>query len=306
LEIIMNDPKPAVSLAAVPGKRREIIALAREIDARGYPGIYCPSIGDGLALCEAIALVTERVEIATAITPIYFRQAAEYAPTVAFIHEIAEDRFRFGIGVAHAPSLAPRGLDGGKPLADTRAFVEQLKAVPRVGPLPPIILATLRDKMVELAAEIGNGMIFANGARSHMHHSLALLPPATRSDPAFFIGNMIPTCIDDDLEAARAVNRKTLSRYALLPNYRNYWKACGYGEEMNAVEACIAAGNIDGVAACLTDRWLDDTTIAGSAERVRAEVEKWFAAGIKAPILVPSSARGGQAQAFKEVFEVFG
>jgi alkanesulfonate monooxygenase SsuD/methylene tetrahydromethanopterin reductase-like flavin-dependent oxidoreductase (luciferase family) len=297
--------KPAVSLAAAPGKRQQIIALAKEIDARGFPGIYCPSIGDGLALAEAVALVTEHVEIATAISPIYFRQAAEYAPTVSFIHEVSGGRFRFGIGVAHAPSLAPRGLDGGKPLADTRTFVEQLKSVPRVGALPPILLATLREKMIELAGEIGDGMIFANGARSNMQRSLAVLPAAKSSDPEFFIGNMIPTCIDNDLEAARAVNRKTLSRYALLPNYRNYWKSCGYEDEMNEVEACVASGKMDGIGACLSDRWLDDTTISGPPDRVRAELEHWFAAGIKTPILVPSSASGGQITAFEELFRAF-
>lgn len=300
------EQKPAVSLAAVPGKRHAMIELAQEIERRGYPGIYCPSIGDGLALCTAIALVTDHIDIATAISPIYFRQAAEYAQTVAFIHEISNGRFRFGIGVSHRPALAPRGLDGGKPLADTRAFVEQLRATPRVGELPPVILATLREKMIRLAAEIGDGMIFANGARSYMSRSLAALPDATRNDPAFSIGNMIPTCIDDDVDAARAVNRKTLTRYALLPNYRNYWKASGYVEEMNAVEACIAAKDLDGVPACLTDRWLDDTTIAGPAARVRDEVAKWVDAGIRTPILVPSSARGGQLHAFSELFAVFG
>ena len=127
------EQKPAVSLAAVPGKRRAMIDLARDIERSGYPGIYCPSIGDGLALSEAIALVTEHIEIATAISPIYFRQAAEYAQTIAFIHEISGGRFRFGIGVSHRPALAPRGLDGGKPLADTRTFVAQLRATPRVG-----------------------------------------------------------------------------------------------------------------------------------------------------------------------------
>lgn len=104
----------------------------------------------------------------------------------------------------------------------------------------------------------------------------------------------------------RAVNRKTLSRYALLPNYRNYWKAAGYAEEMTGVEACIWADNLEGVEACLSDRWLDDTTIAGPPARVRDEVAKWTAAGIKTPILVPSSTRGGQLQAFAELFDVFG
>ena len=301
----MENLKPAISLAAVPGKRQAIIDLAMEAEKRGYPGIYCPSIGDGLALCTAIAMVTERIEIATAITPIYFRQAQDYAPTVSFLHEISAGRFRFGIGVSHSPALTPRCLDGGKPLSDTRAFVEQLKAVERVGELPPIILATLRNKMIRLAAEIGDGMIFANAARSHMGNSLAALDGGTSNRSTFFVGNMIPTCVDNDIDRARAVNRKTLSRYVLLPNYRNYWKEAGYMEEMRAVEACVADGRMDDIGKCLSDKWLDDTTIAGSPARVRDEVSKWMEAGIKTPILVPSSTTGGQIQACQELFDVF-
>ena len=302
----MSDSNPAVSIAAVPGKRRDMLELARELDDRGYPEIHCPSIGDGLALCEAIALSTERVTVASAISPIYYRSPQEYAATTAFIHEISNGRFRFGIGVAHAPSLKPRGIDAGRPLEDTRAFVEQWRTVPRVGELPPIVLAALRPRMIALAGEIGDGLVFANGARTAMSSSLAALPDARRSDPAFFIGNMIPTCIDDDIEAARAVNRRTLSRYALLPNYRNYWMDSGYEDEMRAVEQCIADGRTDDVGACLSDAWLDDTTIAGPAARVRVEVERWRDAGITTPILVPSSTRGGQLDAFRELFAVYG
>ena len=71
---------------------------------------------------------------------------------------------------------------------------------------------------------------------------------------------MVPTCISDDKAAAAAVNRKTLTSYAFLPNYRNYWKQAGYEEEMNGVEAAIADKDFDRVPECLSDRWLADTT----------------------------------------------
>ena len=302
----MSAAKPALGLVAVPGRRQQTLQLAREIEARGYSGIYCPSFGDCLALCEAIALVTEHIEFGTSVAPIYFRQVADYAPTASFIHEVSGGRFRFGIGVSHQPVLTRRGLDSGKPLRDVQTFVEELRAVPQVGELPPIILAALRRKMIGLAGDIADGLVFANGARSHMAASLAGLPPAKKDDPGFFVGNMIPVCIADDVAVARAVHRKTLSRYALLSNYRNYWKEAGYVEEMTGVERCIAANDLSRVPECLTDRWLDDTTIAGPPARARAELEKWFAAGITTPILVPSSSTGGQLQAFEELFAAFG
>ena len=296
---------PAVSLAAVPGRRRATLELAREIERRGFAGIYCPSFGDGVALCEALAFSTERISFGTGIQPIYTRPAADFAQTTSFIHEISGGRFRFGIGVSHAPALARLGISGGKPIEDTRRFVEGLRSAPRAGELPPIVLATLRKRMISLAGEIAEGIMFANGARSHMADSLSVLPAAKRSDPSFFVGNMIPLCISDDREAAKQVNRRTLTGYVMLPNYRNYWKEAGYVEEMGAIEKALQAGERDRIPSLLSDRWLADTTIFGSAAQVREEVEQWYAAGIRTPILVPSSAVGNQMKAFEELFAAF-
>ena len=172
----------------------------------------------------------------------------------------------------------------------------------QTGDKPPIIIATLRKRMIGLAGEVADGMIFANGARSHMATSLAALPEGKREDAAFIAAS---TCISDDVEAAMAVNRRTLASYARLPNYRNYWKEAGYEEEMGAVEAAIAAGDDDGVTRALSDRWLDDTTLFGPVAKVREGVEAWREAGIKTPILVPSSAAGNQLAAIQELFDAF-
>ncbi|MCS5585625.1 MAG: LLM class flavin-dependent oxidoreductase [Pseudomonadales bacterium] len=296
---------PALSLAAVPGRRKATISLATEIEKKGFSGIYGPSLGDSMALCEALAFATNEIVFGTSIMPIYFRQVPDYASTASFIHEVSNGRFRFGIGVSHAPALKARGLNAGKPLTDTRNFVKELRNVPRTGELPPIVLATLRKKMIALSEEIAEGMVFANGARSHMQESLKAVSDEVRSSDDFFIGDMIPTCISDDIEAAKAVNRKTLSSYAMLPNYRNYWKEAGYQEEMEGIEKAISDGDRDKIPYFLTDKWLADTTLFGSATQVRDGVEAWFDAGIKTPILVPSSANGGQMVAFEEMFAIY-
>ena len=296
---------PALSLAAVPGRRNATISLATEIEKKGFSGIYGPSLGDSMALCEALAFATNEIVFGTSIMPIYFRQVPDYASTASFIHEVSNGRFRFGIGVSHEPALKARGLNAGKPLTDTRNFVQELRNVPRTGELPPIVLATLRKKMIALSEEIAEGMVFANGARSHMQESLKAISDEVRSSDDFFIGDMIPTCISDDIEAAKAVNRKTLSSYAMLPNYRNYWKEAGYQEEMEGIEKAINDGDRDKIPHFLTDKWLADTTLFGSATQVRDGVEAWFDAGIKTPILVPSSANGGQMVAFEEMFAIY-
>ncbi len=296
---------PAVSLAAPARRRRAILDVARELEKREYAGIYCPSFGDGMGLCEAFALVTERIPFGTSIANIYMRHVSDYAHSAALIHELSGGRFRFGVGVSHAPFLKRAGVPAGRPLSDMRRFVEQLRAAPRVGEQPPIVLAGLRKRMVALAGEIGDGLVFANAARSHMPESLSALPAGAAADPDFFVGNMIPTCISDDEGAAAAVNRRTLAGYLTMPNYRNYWREAGYVEEMEAIEAALGAGERERVPELMSDRWLADTTLFGPASRVLEGLEAWYDAGIRTPILVPSSAAGNQMKAFEELFSIF-
>jgi alkanesulfonate monooxygenase SsuD/methylene tetrahydromethanopterin reductase-like flavin-dependent oxidoreductase (luciferase family) len=298
-------PLPAVALAAVPGRRRATLDLACEIERRGFAGIYCASFGDGLGLCEAVALTTERIPFGTAIANLYTRHVSDYAATAALIHELSGGRFRFGVGVSHDAMNRRLGVDTGRPLADMRRFVSELRAVPRVGELPPIVVAALRQKMVALAGEISQGVVFANACRSHLAASLAAVSGEARASNTFFVGNMIPTCISDDRRAAQAVNRRTLSMYLSLPNYRNYWREAGYREEMDAVEKSLARGEHDALPELMSDRWLADVTLAGSVDEVREGLDAWYGVGLRTPILVPSSAAGNQMMAFQELFAAF-
>jgi alkanesulfonate monooxygenase SsuD/methylene tetrahydromethanopterin reductase-like flavin-dependent oxidoreductase (luciferase family) len=298
--------KPAVSLAAVPGRRRATIEMAARLEREVFSGIYCPSLGDGLGLCEALALTTREIPFGTSIANIYARHPSDYAHSAAFIHELSGGRFRFGIGVSHGPAHERLGVKPGKPLAEVRRFVKELETwAKQAGPLPPIVLATLRKGMVALAGAIAQGAVWANAARSHMSISLGHLPPAARQNPKFFIGNMVPTCIDDDRAAAVAVNRRTLTGYVKLPNYQNYWIEAGFEDEMQAIRRAIAAGDEDKIPGLMSDRWLSQVALSGSPTEVRDGIEAWYETGITTLILVPSSARGNQMVALQQLIDLY-
>jgi hypothetical protein len=55
----------------------------------------------------------------------------------------------------------------------------------------------------------------------------------------------------------------------------------------------------------MSERWLSDVTLYGSASKVRDGVEAWRAAGVKTVIVVPSSTKGNQMVAFEELFAAF-
>ena len=296
---------PAICIIATPNRRRAAIEMAQEAERRGFAGIYVPSVFGNMSFCEALAWNTTRIPFGTAIAPIYQRTTEDFAQSAAFLHEISAGRFALGIGIAHGPSHVRMGVTPGKPLGDTRNFIEKYRSYDKLGAMPPVIVATLRKRMIQLAGELGQGLIFANASLKHTPDSLSVLPEKLRTGGTFFIGNMIPTCISDDIEAAKAVNRRTLNSYALLPNYRNYWKEAGYREEMEAIELCIAENRPDDIAKHLHDRWLADCTLFGTAAQVRDGVEAWRAAGVHTPVIVASSATGNQMKALAEVFATF-
>ena len=294
---------PAISVIGVAGKRAAILELAAEADRLGFAGLASPGIHGNLALCGSLAHVTSRIPFWTSIQPIYHGHPAEVAVTAGHLHEVSGGRFRLGLGVSHAPAMNRLGIDTGRPLADMRSYVDGIRgAVRSAGDLPPVWLATLRDRMLDLALDVGDGAIWANASLRHMPVQVARIPDDRRA--SFPLANMVPTVIDADKAAARAIHRRTLGGYVTLPNYRNYWKQAGYEAEMDAIEAALAAGDRDALPALMTDAWIDDCTISGSAGEVRERLDAWRSTGVL-PIAVMSSTTGGQAKAIGELFAAY-
>jgi alkanesulfonate monooxygenase SsuD/methylene tetrahydromethanopterin reductase-like flavin-dependent oxidoreductase (luciferase family) len=299
--------RPAVSMVAPAKKRHAILALARRAEELKFAGIACPSLGATMGLCVSLAHSTNEIKFWTSIQPIYYSHAIEMANTAAHIHEVSNGRFALGLGVSHGPVIDRLGATTATPLADIKNYLATMKAQERFsGDLPPIYLAALRNKMMHLASEISEGAIWANASRKSIATQIAQLPDSKRSN--MFLANMIPTVISDDVEAARAIHRKTLVGYVTLPNYRNYWRACGYSEQINAFEKILSESaketrNAEVISA-MDNEWLDDCTISGDVDTVRERLYGWAQIGVL-PIAVMSSTSGGQAQAISQLFDAF-
>lgn len=296
----MSEPRPALSVVASPTRRRQILELASDAERRGFPALACPTLGGALGLCVSLAHVTSSIRFYTAIQGIYGNSVAEIGNLASHVHELSDGRFALGLGVSHEPMVKRLGVTMGPPLSDMRDFVAALRANEKFsGVLPPIYVAALRDRMLDLAQEIGQGALWANASLRHTREQRRRVTATP-----FHLANMIPTVISDDRRAAAAINRRTMAVYVRLPNYRNYWKAAGYVEEMEAVERLLAEGRRDDVESAMSDRWLSDCTLFGSANEIRDGFAAWREIGIE-PIAVMSSTSGGQVKAIGELFSLY-
>lgn len=299
----MSSQRPALCVIGSPSKRGAILELAAEADRRGFAGLAVPGSGGNLAMCASLAHVTNEIPFWSSIQPIYVAHPNEVGSAAAHIHEISGGRFRLGIGVSHDRMMGRMGIATGKPLSDMRSFVAGVRDTERsAGTTPPILIAALRNKMLDLAVEIADGALWANASQSYTPTQVDRIPAERRE--SFHLANMVPTVIDGDLVAARAIHRRTLGMYTSLPNYRNYWRLAGYAEEMDAIEAAIGAGDREGATAAMSDRWVDDCTISGSPTQVRDRLDAWTEIGVT-PICVMSSTTGGQATAIRQLFDLY-
>ena len=73
---------------------------------------------------------------------------------------------------------------------------------------------------------------------------------------------------------------------------------------MDAIEAALAANDRERLPSLMSDAWLRDVTLGGSATEVRDGLAAWHEVGVL-PIAVMSSTSGGQAKAVQELFAAY-
>lgn len=293
--------KPYIFIRDMPGRRTELMEVAEEAEERGFPGVMAPSTGDNLALLFAVLERTERIVVGTGIANIYTRHPTEMASASSMMEELHPGRFILGIGVSHPPTHQRLGVDTGRPLGDTRRYVEEMRAVWGDAAQPKLMLAALRDRMTRLAGEISDGVMWANGVRSHMAHSLTQLPDSLPDD--FIVSNVVPVAVDTDRDAARERVRRALINYLRLVNYQNYYIEAGYAEEVEAARQAVQVGDENGVLAAISDRMVDDITVYGTPQDVRDGFQRWLDTGMTHMAL--SVAGGDYFEGVRAVMDAF-
>jgi probable F420-dependent oxidoreductase len=232
-------------------------AAAAELERLGYPALWfgeTPVNKEAFVHAGILLAATERMAIATGIASIYARDAAAANAAANALAEAHDDRFVLGLGVSHAPAVAQRGHDYGRPVTEMRRYLDALDASDYRAPAPahpaPVVLAALRRRMLELARD-----------RTHGAHPYLVTPAHTaRARETLGRGPVLApeqgVVLETDPGRARAIAREHLTAYLRLPNYTNSWREDGFGEDDFAdggsdrlVDALIAWGDADAIAA---------------------------------------------------------
>lgn len=308
----MNQRVTGVSAFISPGrslsKTLERVALA---DQLGYDAAYTTHIAgrDSLTVLMAYAAASERIKLGTGVVPIFSRTPATMAQTAATIDEYSNGRMVLGLGVSHRVTVENwHGQKITKPVSQMREYVAGVRAILAGSEPPdseffptkfafmgyqaraelPIYVAALSPNMLRLAGEAADGAMLWLCCPAYIESTVipALkegVEASGRSFDDFDVVAAVPVALTDDPEAARATLRQDLIPYASLPFYRAMLEASGFADELAAFDEGMAAGDLERAKAGLSDRMLDQLAGIGSADDVKAAVNRYRDAGATSP-----------------------
>ena len=229
----------------------------RAFEAQRYPTVWMPeSIGSKEVFAHAGVLLraSERTVVAPGIASIYARDPMAMANGARTLADAFPGRFVLGIGVSHAPSVASRGGDYGKPIATMSTYLDGMAAASWAGPdlaePVPLVLAALGPRMLELAAERADG--------AHPYFVPVDHTPGARAalGPTACLAVEQTAVLSTDPDTARRIGRAFAKHYLALPNYANNLRRLGWSDADIAnegsdrlIDAVIAWGDVDTIVA---------------------------------------------------------
>ncbi|HET7676868.1 MAG TPA: LLM class flavin-dependent oxidoreductase [Candidatus Limnocylindrales bacterium] len=272
----------------------DAIAYAERLAALGYGCLWVPEVAgrEPFALLGLLAGATRGdIALGTSIASIWARgpQAARMAALT--LQEATGGRFVLGLGVSHAHmSRRLHGQEYERPLSRMRAYLAGYRAAVYRGPLhepapePPVVLAALREKMLDLAATETQGafpyLVTAERVAWMRTRLDAAATAAGRPRPLLAV--TLPVALGEEAAATLAAARGYLAPYLRTPNYQASWALQGF-------EAADweAPGS---------ERLVDALVARGPAAAAAARIAALHAAGADHVALIPLTPEGGTEQ----------
>jgi len=231
------------------------VATVSAYRTAGFRTTWFPeSIGSKEAFSHAGLLLAGApdVVIATGIASIYARDPMAMINGARTLAEAYPGRFVLGIGVSHAPAVTTRGSTYQKPVTHMREYLDAMAAVTYSGPAlvqePPIVLAALGPRMLELAAERTDGAHPYFVPVEHTAFARRVMGPDA------LLLTEVAAVLDTDATRGRETARAFATRYLGSANYANNLRRLGYAE----------ADLVDGG----SDRLLDDVVPQGDVDHI--------------------------------------
>lgn len=322
------EKRVAVTLPAGPNIKHTIDRLTWA-EQNGYTDAWFSDSGapDTLTQIAAVAHHTESIRIGVAVTPVYTRSPSVIAASANVIGQVLPGRFVMGIGSSSQTIMGQwNGIPLDKPLTRVKETAQLVRTMlagektdfqgetqysrgyrqaPMENP-PPIYIGCLRPKMIEMAAEYGDGVIFNLWPKSAlpkmMEHVAIGAERAGRKADEVEVVNRAMVLATDDKVAGRALFRAAFAPYYATPVYNKFLAWAGYEEAAATITEGWAAKDRDKTTSALTDEMIDEIAIIGTEDEIRDRIREDAAGGVHTSIIAPLAATPDDVQRTFDAF----
>ena len=307
----------AITLPAGP-RIDDTIKRLQWAEENGFPDAWFSDAGapDTLTQIAAVGHHTTSIRIGVAVTPVYTRSPSVLAASANVISQVIPGRFVMGLGSSSQTIMGQwNGIPLEKPVTrvkETAQLVRQMLAGEktnfegatlksrgyRQAPLdnpPPIYLAALRPKMIEMAAEVGDGVIFNLWPKSAlpkmMDHVRIGAERAGKNAEDVEIVNRAMVLATDDKEYGRNLFRAAFAPYYATPVYNSFLAWAGHTDAANTITEGWAAKDREKTSGALSDELIDEIAIIGTEDEIRERIREDAAGGVHTSIIAPLAAK---------------
>lgn len=282
----------------------DLTALVRAADDIGFRSIWAPEVGsrDAIFLAGLYGSVTRSASVGTGVVPVYSRNVATLALSVAAAADASDGRFILGLGAGHRfTAEAWFGTRWNNPRSHLREVVTVLRQILAgervdhngdvkihgfhlglVPPPVPIYLAALTPASLRLAGEIADGVIL-NWLPPDGIEKASLLVREAAADAGrnvkmlAYVRAAVVEEPDKEHDAHTAMREQTYA-YVSLPSYASSLRKVGFGRDLDDLQAG-------------RERALDGLTDAlcawGDADTVKKKVEGFARTGLDEVVVYP-------------------
>jgi len=295
----------------------ETVRLAKTAEAHGFEYVWIadenpsPLCRDAIVNMTTVALKTSRIKVGTGVCNFYTRHAALLAVFASTLSELAKDRVILGLGPGGEMPLKPLGIKmWEKPLTTLREGIgilngllngetvncdgEMMKAenvhlefYPKTK--IPIYLAARSPKLTQMVGELADGSLLNAPLRS-VENAVKMIregaSKAGRSMNEIDVGNILPFAISQNrIEAVKKVRHLATFMAASTPD--SVHDALGTPlERVESVRNALTKGLATEAMTFMSDRMIDDFSVAGKTSECLEKVEAFFNAGVTQMIFV--------------------
>lgn len=258
----------------------QTVEFARKVERLGYSALWLPE-GNGRETFSHLSYLlssTDRLVLAAGIANVFMHEPMAMIRAARTLAERFEERFILGLGVSNRAANQFRGLGWEKPLTYMRDYLARMKSAAYAAPAPkedpPIVLAALLPKMLELAASQTRGTHTCFVPPEHTAWARAKIGPEK------WICAEQSVMLEADAAKARRAARSFMRMYLRLPgsSYKKNLLTLGFDEAEFAGDP--------------TDRVVDAVVAWGSEEKLRERIEAHYRAGATHVCILPLRSDG--------------